>query len=144
MSIEDAASRVLDTDVRDVVIRTLSGPVALGTPQVLRSRTAREHRLLENDPRAVPVPSREFSRMERLWIRVPVYAADAAPRVSARLLSGIGGAMRNVAVQAAPESGVHQMDLPLAGLPAGEYSVEITASAVGAEIKELVTFRVTP
>jgi hypothetical protein len=144
MSIEDASSRVLDTDVRDVVVRTLNGPVAIGTPQVLRSRTAREHRLLESDPGAVPVPSREFSRMERLWIRVPVYAADAAPRVSARLLSGIGGAMRAVAVHAASGSAVHQMDLPLAGLPAGEYSVEITASAAGAEIKELLTFRVTP
>ena len=41
MSIEDAADRVIDSDVREIAIRDLRAPVALGTP-VLRARTARD------------------------------------------------------------------------------------------------------
>jgi hypothetical protein len=39
---------------------------------------------------------------------------------------------------------VYQIDLPLAGLAAGEYAVEILAASGGATVKETVTFRVTP
>ncbi len=143
MAIEDATTRVVDTDVRDVVVRPLAGPVALATPQVLRSRTAREHRTLEASPQAVPVASRQFSRLERLLIRVAAYASQGEPLVSARLLSTIGGEMRDLAVQRASD-GVHQVDLPLAGLVAGEYSVEFIAADGSRTARESVTFRVTP
>jgi VWFA-related protein len=72
MAIQDAATRVLDTDVRDVLVRPLAGPVALSTPQVLRSRTAREHTSLGADPEAVPVASRQLIRLEGEWVRVGV------------------------------------------------------------------------
>jgi VWFA-related protein len=143
MAIEDATARVLDTDVRDVVVRPLAGPIALATPQVLRSRTAREHRQLEASAQAVPVAARQFSRLERLWIRTAAYAADDEPRVSARLLSAIGGQMRTLDVRSAPAGG-SQVDLPLAGLAAGEYSVEFAAANGASQATETVTFRVTP
>ena len=46
MSIQDAASQVLDQDVRELSVRDLRGDVAIGTPQVLRARNAREFRTL--------------------------------------------------------------------------------------------------
>jgi VWFA-related protein len=144
MSIEDAAARVLDTDVRDVIVGPLAGQVSLGTPRVLRSRTARDHRALETNLDAVPAASREFSRIERLLIRVPVYAAGGQPQMSGRLLSGLGGAMRDLAVAPTSSADLYQIDLPLAGLAAGEYAVEIVATGSGAEARESVTFRVTP
>jgi VWFA-related protein len=144
MAIQDATTRVVDTDVRDVMVRPLAGPLALSTPQVLRSRTAREHGSLGDDPEAVPVASRQFSRLERLWIRVAVYGGGDEPELAGRLLSTIGGAMRPLAIQSTAVAGVHQIDLPLAGLAAGEYSVEFAASGSGRDAKETVTFRVTP
>lgn len=144
MSIEDATTRVLDTDVRDVLVRTLSGPVALGTPQVLRSRTAREHTLLGGSPAAVPVATRAFSRTDRLWVRIGAYGADGEPELSARLLSTVGGVMRSLAIESTAIAGIHQVDVPLAGLAVGEYSVQFSATAAGRVVSEMVTFRVTP
>ena len=66
--------------MRELSVRDLRGEVAIGTPQVLRARNAREFRTLEAEA-AVPVASREFSRTERLLIRFQAYGpAGAAPR----------------------------------------------------------------
>src|SRR5207253_7918439 len=128
-----------------IAIRDLRAPVALGTPEVLRARTARDVRALEADPDAVPVASREFSRAEHLIIRVPAYAPDAErPTVSARLLSRTGKAMRDLPVQPLSASGSqHQIDLPLASLAAGEYELEITVASPAGVAKDLMMFRVT-
>jgi hypothetical protein len=87
MSIQDAASQVLDQDVREVSVRDLRGDVAVGTPQVLRARNAREFRTLDA-LEAVPVASREFSRTERLLIRFqavrPRWGAACGVREAAR------------------------------------------------------------
>src|SRR5207342_629953 len=69
MSIQDAASTVLDEDVREMSIRDLKGEVAVGTPEILRARNAREFHAIDGQAAAVPVASREFSRTERLLIR---------------------------------------------------------------------------
>src|SRR5439155_18561374 len=74
MSIENAAEQPIDTDVRDISIRDLSAPVVIGTPEILRARTARDFRALETDPDVPPMAAREFSRTERLMIRIPAYA----------------------------------------------------------------------
>jgi hypothetical protein len=135
---------VIDTAVRDVVVRPLSGPVVIATPQVLRSRTAREHSLLGGNPAAVPVATRVFSRTERLWVRAGAYAADGEPRVAARLLNRVGGEMRILDVETTAIADVYQVDVPLAGLAAGEYSVQFSAVSGARETSESVTFRVTP
>ena len=142
MSIQDAASQVLDQDVRELSVRDLRGEVAIGTPQVLRARNAREFRTLEAEA-AVPVASREFSRTERLLIRFQAYGpAGAAPLLTARLLNRAGQAMRELTV-ASSTIGDNTIDLPLAGLAAGEYSVEVTASGSGNNARDRIGFRVT-
>ena len=120
MTIENAVAQVLDTDVRDVAISALTAPVVLGTPQVWRARNAREFRVLQEHPEAAPVAAREFSRTERLLIRVPVFGADT-PLVSARLLSRMGVPMRNVPLVSDVDASIRQIDLPLAGFAVGEY-----------------------
>jgi VWFA-related protein len=143
MSIEDSASRVIDSDVREISVRDLAGPVVLGTPEVLRARNAREFRALANDPLAAPVAAREFSRTERLLIRVRAYAASGQPAsVTARLLSRLGQEMRELKV-ALPAVGPPQIDLPLASLAPGDYIIEVTATTPTGEAKDLMTFRVT-
>jgi hypothetical protein len=144
MSIQDATERVIDSDVREIAIRDLRAPVALGTPAVLRARTARDVRALVADPDAVPVASREFSRAERLIIRFPAYAPGAErPMIAAKLLSRSGKAMRDLPVQPVAPDDENQIDLPLASLAAGEYQLEITARSPAGEARDLISFRVT-
>jgi VWFA-related protein len=145
MSIEDQAAQPIDTDVRDLSVRDLSGPVVLGTAAFMRARTALDYRALENDPDAAPVASREFSRTERLMIRFPAYAPSGAPlSVSARLLNRGGQAIRDLPVQKAAVVGApNQIDLLLASLAAGQYFVEVVAKSSAGEVKDLIEFRVT-
>jgi hypothetical protein len=143
MTIEDAAANTIDSDVRDVIIRDLKGAVALGTPEVFRARTARDVRELQDEPTPVPVSAREFSRTERLVIRVPAYAAST-PTVTATLMSPAKQALRQLTVERSPAaSTVAQIDVPLSALPPGQYSVEIAAKVAANGAQESVKFRVT-
>ena len=144
MLIEDADERRLDTDVRDVTVAPYPGPVRLGTPEVFRLRTARERRAVEGDPEAPPVAAREFTRDERLLVRVTASAVDAEVSVSARLVSRLGSVMREaLAVSAGPRPGLHHVDVPLAGLAVGEYTIDLTATGAAASARDVVRFRLT-
>jgi len=143
MAIQDAASQTLDSDVRSLSIRDMGTGVSIGTPEVMRARNAREFRALTET--AVPVVSREFSRTERLLIRFHAYGpGDVRPQVSARLLSRGGSAMRELPI-AALSSGTaeHEVDVPLAGLAAGDYVIELVATSEGGNAKDVIDFRVT-
>ena len=144
MSIEDDSEQVIDSDVREMSVRDLKGPVALGTAEILRTRTAREFRAVDADPHAAPVAAREFSRTEHLIVRFPAYAPDGAPRVSVRLMNRIGQPLRDLPVEA-PDSagGRYQADLQLANLAPSEYFLELSASSAAGEAKDLIGFRVT-
>jgi VWFA-related protein len=143
MSIEDAASTVLDQDVREMSIRDLKGEVAVGTPEILRARNAREFRALDGEA-AVPVASREFSRAERLLIRFRAYGpAGEPPVVSARLLDRMGHPMRSLTMAASPTGGDYTIDLPLAGFAPGDYTLEVKAASGTREASERTPFRVT-
>ena len=143
MAIQDAASDVLDQDVREISIRDLRGDVAVGTPEVLRARNAREFRTLDVEA-AVPVASREFRRTERLLIRFQAYGSPgAAPTVSAKLLGRMGHAIRDLPVAAAATPGDSAIDLPLAGFANGEYVIEVTATSGARDASDRVAFRVT-
>jgi len=144
MSIEDASASAIDTDVRDLLVGDLRAPVAIGTPEVMRARTAKDMRALEANPDAVPVSSRQFSRSEQLVIRVPVYAPGGAPDVTARLVNPSGQSMRPLTVEAAATpDGRAQIELPLAGLAPGDYAVEIAAAGPAGQAKDTLRFRVT-
>lgn len=142
MSIQDAASQVLDEDVRELAVRDLRSGVVIGTPEILRTRTAREFRLIDVD---VPVASREFSRTERLLIRFQAYGPDGERlSVSATLLGRGGQAIRDLSLASAPTPrGGYAIDLPLAGFAPGAYTIELAAVSAAGEAREQLTFRVT-
>jgi VWFA-related protein len=144
MSIQDAVSEVLDSDVRDLVVADFRRDLAIGTPLVLRARNARELRLLAGEA-ATPVASRDFSRAEHLLIRFPVYGpAGATPVLTAKLISRLGSTLRELPIApAVVPGGPNQIDLPLAGLAAGEYVIDITATSPAGEAKDRIGFRVT-
>jgi hypothetical protein len=117
------------------------------TPQILRTRSARQFAEVSRDANAAPTSSRSFSRTERLLVRVSAYgAAGMQPVVSARLLNRRGTTMRELEPVAEPLApGIDQFDLPLASLAPDEYRLELGAvSPTGPrnEVKEILIFRV--
>jgi hypothetical protein len=145
MSIEGAAGGTLDTENRTIDVPDLTAPKALlSTPRVFRSRNAREFQLLSGDAEAVPVASREFSRVERLLIRFNAYAPGSEKPVPTAVLLGRNGQkIADVPVATATAGGTHQIDLGLNSIAAGDYLVEIAVKdSAGEEAKELIAFRV--
>ncbi len=145
MSVTGAASQVLDSETREITVPDLTSPqTTIGTPEVLRARTPREFQQLKADPAGIPVAAREFSRTDRLIVRVAAYGpGGTAPTLSVHLLNRAGSAMSELPAAPAPIAGVQQVDVPLAVLAPGEYVIEIKATGEGGEAKELVGFRVT-
>jgi VWFA-related protein len=145
MSVTGAASQVLDSETREIAIPDLtSTQTMIGTPEVLRARTARELQQLKSDPAGIPIAAREFSRTDRLIIRVPAYGpGGTTPALSIHLLGRAGNSMSELAPAPAPTAGMQQVELPLAALAPGEYVVEIKATGEGGEAIEHVGFRVT-
>ena len=141
VSVEGAGSQVLDTEVREITVPDLTpAQPLLGTPQLFRARTARDLQQLKADADAVPTATREFSRTDRLLIRIPAYGPAGTPALAVHLLNRAGSPMSELAAAPAGKEGEQQIELPLAGLAPGEYVLEIKNSD---DVKELVGFRVT-
>jgi VWFA-related protein len=145
LSVEGAGSEVLDAETREFTVPDLTSPqTALGTPEVFRARTVRDFQQLKGDPKAVPIAAREFSRTDRLLVRIPAWGpANSAPKLTARLLNRGGQAMSELPIAAASPGAPFEIDMPLAGLAPGEYVLEVSAAGEGGEAKELVGFRVS-
>lgn len=145
VSIEGIDSQIIDTETRDIAVPDLtSSRAVLGTPQLLRARTVRELQQLKADRDAVPTPAREFSRTDRLLVRVPAYGpGNTTPTLRVHLLNRAGQPMTELRWDAGAAPSIQQIELPLAGLAPGEYLIEIKTAGDDGEVKELVGFRVT-
>ncbi len=144
IAVEGSGSQVIDTDTEEVMVPDLTLPqVQLTTPRVLKAVNAVEFRSLTSNPDSVPVAGREFRRTERVLIRFDAYGPGSeSPVLSARLLNRAGQSMSDLPVTSPPAGSSHQVNLPLAGLPPGEYLVEIRAKGESGEASELVPIRV--
>lgn len=144
MDVMDAGGRVLDRDVRDLVVTSFTAPVTFGSPAVYRARSARELRVI-GEGSASPVASRQFSRAEQLVVRIPVSGAGVASTVRARLQSRFGSRLRDLLVHAVDiAEGAVQVDLALAGLASGEYALEFEAQGEHGAVVARLEFAVTP
>ena len=141
--VEAAGGGRLDSEIRELEVPDLSpGRVAMSAPRVYRTRNAREFRELAAEAAAVPTPSREFRRNERLLIRFDAYGeGGAAPGAEAALLNRSGNRMAPLAVTPAAVGGTYQIDVGLGSMPPGEYLIEITLR--GGEAPVLVPLRIS-
>jgi VWFA-related protein len=137
LSVEGADAQVLDAESRELTVPDLAAaPTIFGTPAVYRARTVRDVQQLRSNPDAAPTAVREFQRTDRLLVRIPTYGASG---VSAKILNRTGQAISELPVSM--EGSMAVFEAPLASMPTGDFILEISAS--GADLKELVAFRVT-
>ena len=143
IAVESATGGVIDSEIRDITVPDFSSaPVSISSPRVFRARTVRDVQAVSQDAAAVPLVGREFSRAERVIIRLDAYGAGQPPVLTAALLNRDGRKMADIPVTAAAAGGTHQVEMPLASIPPGEYVIEISAKAGASEAKELVPLKV--
>jgi len=137
----DARGDELESDSKRITVPAFDGSkLAIGSPMILRTRTARDARAIADGGDGQPEARREFDRTDRLFIRFPVYGEhDAA--VAARLLSRRGKELRALSV-ARITDGVYQLDLPLSVSLRDDYVIAIDATRGTESARALVPFRV--
>jgi VWFA-related protein len=142
LAAESEAGDTLDTDTREWTVPDFTGTTpTISTPRLYRARTARDIQTLKAAPTLVPVTSRTFSRIERLFVRFEVYSpGPVAPRL--RLLNRNGESMSEWPVTARADGG-SEAEVPLGGVPPGDYLLEVSASKEPGAATTLVAFRVT-
>ena len=114
----------------------------MATPRVFRGRTVRDLNAIKANPDAIPTADRDFSRTDRLLIRVEAYTpGGSVPGMTARLLNRGGGKMADLPVQAG-QGGAGDIELPLSALAAGDYLIEINAKSESGTAQELIAFKV--
>ena len=140
----EGASDVLDRETRKIVVPSLGLGLTMSTPQVFRGRTLPEWQSLASDPKALPVIEREFRRTDRLLVRVGAQSASGTPVLTARMLNRDGGEMSIIPVTPAGFDNLSQIDVPLAGLPTGDFLIEVIAKDGAEQTSTLIAFRITP
>jgi VWFA-related protein len=157
LTIEGDGTGTLDTEDRTLEVPDLTAPeVLITTPKVWVARNAREMTTFLSTAPPAPSASREFRRTDRLLIKFSALAPAGAPKVTAQLLNQQGTKMADVTVKSdaattgqaasaeATAGQAAEIDLPLANLAAGQYLLEITATAEGQKpVTELLAFRLT-
>ena len=143
IQVEGARGQVLDAVTRELTLPDFTRvEVSFGTPRLFRGRTVRDLNALKANQSAVPVADREFSRTERLLLRVDAYTpGNIPPAVTARLLNRTGQRMSDLPVTA-QAGGLFEMELPLASLPVGDYLIELNAKSESGTAQEMVAFKV--
>jgi hypothetical protein len=142
MAVEGTRGELLDSVTREVKVPDFTQvAVSFGTPRLYRGRTVRELQTIRAMPSVAPAVDREFSRSDRLLIRIDAYApGGVVPAVTARLLNRGGGAMVDIPLQATGPT--FEAELQLSSLGAGEYVIEFTAKGESSTAQETIAFRV--
>ena len=130
----ESASRRLTVPAFD------AATLAIGSPMVLRTRTARDARAIAEGGEGQAEAAREFDRSDRLFVRFPVYGGQEIA-VAARLLNRRGKELRPLPVAPIRE-GVYQLDLPLSVSVRDDYLIAIEATRGTDSVRALVPFRV--
>jgi hypothetical protein len=144
IGVQDASGEILDRETRKLMVPSLGLGLTFSTPEVFRGRTLPEWQSLAADAKAMPVAEREFRRTDRLLVRIGAQSASGTPVLTARMLNREGGEMSTLPVTPANFGGLHQIDVPLAALPPGEFLIEVIAKDGGEQASTLVALRVTP
>ena len=144
MVVENPRGQVIDTLGRQLTVPDFTNvSMSFSTPRVYRVRTIPELTALKANPNAVPTTERQFSRTDRIYVRVEAYAPGGiTPPITARLLNRAGQSMADIPVQQAPGH-YAELELGLSSFAAGEYLIELNSrSEGGSTAQELIAFRI--
>jgi VWFA-related protein len=144
-TIQDSAGEMIDREQRTVTVPDLAKTtLALTTPVLSRARSAAEFRSLMAGPEPLPFAGRDFSRSDRLLLRVVPYGtASADAEVTAQLVGPRGTTLAELPIHAEGEGGGFRLDLPLSSLATGQFLIAIAARTTADRVETLVPLRIS-
>jgi len=103
-----------------------------------------EMRAINGDPNPPPFAGHEFSRADRLLVRVALYGDSADATVASRLVGRQGRQLAALPIAPLPgRAGFYQIDLPLQSVAPGDYVIAIEASKGTERAETFVAIRVS-
>lgn len=137
----DSRGDEIESESRRVAVPAFDDTkLAIGSPMVIRTRTPRDARAISAGAEGQPEPSREFDRLDHLFIRFPVYGSQEKV-VAARLLNRRAKELQGLAVAPIGQN-LYQLDLPLSASLRDDYVIAIEARRGAESVRALVPFRV--
>jgi VWFA-related protein len=131
----------IESEHRRITVPAFDGSrVAIGSPMILRTRTARDARAIAEGAEGQAEARREFDRSDRLFVRFPVYGGQDIT-TTARLLNRRGQELRPLPVAQLKE-GVYQLDVQLSVSVRDDYVIAIEATRGTESTRALVPFKV--
>ena len=143
VSAEGSGGGVLQSDLIDLAVPDFAKePQVVGTPALFRARTARDLQALATAANAQPTAARQFSRTEKLLLRVNVTGGEPTIRLMSR--TGDGMSPLVIACRASRQS-LHARSrrCPLASLPAGDFLIEVKVGTAPDSPRRLTGLKVT-
>lgn len=133
----------LDNETRDIVVPDVTAVAPLlSIPQIFRARTVRDVQTIRAATAPVPATVRAFTRAERLLIRFQVHLPGGAmPAPVVTLLNRNGDVMSEWPVTTTGNAA--EVEVPLGGVPPGEYLFRVKATTTADSPAQLVAFRIT-
>jgi VWFA-related protein len=143
-TIHDKAGEAIDREQRTLEVpNTETAVLGLSTPVVSRARNTSEFRALSSAASPVAFASRDFSREDRLLVRVAPYGSEAADaQVTAQLLGPRGNTLLELPIHAVAAGKGYELDLPLRTLATGEFLIALIARSANERIETLVPLRI--
>jgi hypothetical protein len=134
----------VDTERREVVVPDFTGTAPLlSTPLVFVARTPHEMQLIRAAGAPRPSTSRDFTRTDRVLVRFAAFGpGGVGPVVTMRVLSQNGQPLSDLPAPVARADGRFEAEVGLAWMAAGEYLIEVHASAETGQASALVPFRI--
>jgi hypothetical protein len=145
ITIRDSTGEMIDREQRTVTVPDpAKTALALTTPVISRARSAAEFRALMAGAEPAPFAGREFSRTDRLLLRVAPYGTAAADaEVTAQLVGPRGTTLAELPIHAEAEGRGFRLDLPLSSLASGEFLIAIAARTTADRVETLVPLRIS-
>jgi VWFA-related protein len=144
LTIRDTAGEMIDREQRTITVPDIQKTtLALTTPVVSRARSASEFRHMMSGQEPIAFAGREFSRSDRLVLRVAPYGtASSDAEVTAQLVGPRGTTLAELPIHS-DEGGGFRLDLPLSSLATGEFLISIAARTPTERVEALVPLRIS-
>ena len=145
LTIQDSSGEMIDREQRTVTVPDVKKTtLALTTPIVSRARSSAEFRSITSGTEPIAFAGREFSRSDRLLVRVAAYgSASADAEVTAQLVGPRGTTLAELPIHSEGEGAGFRLDLPLSSLATGEFIIAIAARTPADRVETLVPLRIT-
>ena len=143
-AIHDSEGEIIFREQRSITVPDpQKTALALSTPVLSRARSAAEYRALSAEEVPAAFAGRDFSRTDRVLLRVQPYGSAANEvEMTAQLVGPRGNTLADLPIQPADKGSGFELDLPLSSFATGDFVIAIVARTPADRVEALVPLRI--